>query len=267
MQVYVNERLQEVEIDSTVFQIRDQYKKDADIIIYNGFPIKEDISLKPFDKVVLIKKGEIPQKEELEALMVSRHTPYVHEKLKKAKVGIAGLGGLGSNAAVSLARMGIGKLVIVDFDVVEPSNLNRQHYFVKHIGMKKTEAMKDILRECNPFIDVESFDVYLDENSVQKIFKDVDIIIEAFDNPVCKSMIVNTVITKMKDKKIVAASGIAGHYTSNTILTRRLKENFYMVGDMESEAGVGCGLMAPRVAVAANHQANVVIRLIMGEES
>lgn len=164
MQVYVNERLQEVEIDSTVFQIRDQYKKDADIIIYNGFPIKEDISLKPFDKVVLIKKGEIPQKEELEALMVSRHTPYVHEKLKKAKVGIAGLGGLGSNAAVSLARMGIGKLVIVDFDVVEPSNLNRQHYFVKHIGMKKTEAMKDILRECNPFIDVESFDVYLDEN-------------------------------------------------------------------------------------------------------
>ncbi|SKA73998.1 sulfur carrier protein ThiS adenylyltransferase [Clostridium sp. USBA 49] len=267
MQIYINEKILEVENYSTIFQIKEKYKKDADIIIYNGFPVNKDIHLKPFDKVALIKKGEIPKKEELETLMVSRHTPYIHEKLKKAKVGIAGLGGLGSNVAVSLTRMGVGKLVIVDFDVVEASNLNRQYYFVKHIGMKKTEAMKEILKDCNPFVDVESFDTYLDENSVQKIFKNVDIIIEAFDDPICKSMIVNTVITKMKDKKIIAASGVAGHYTANTIVTRRVKENFYIVGDMKSEAKEGLGLMAPRVAVAANHQANIAVRLIIGEEN
>jgi sulfur carrier protein ThiS adenylyltransferase len=266
MQIYVNEKLQNVRDGSTLFQIKEQFKNDADVIIYNAFPVKEDLTLKHLDKVVLIKRGEVPGKDELEALMVSRHTPYVHEKFKEAKVGIAGLGGLGSNAAISLARMGIGKLVIADFDVVEPSNLNRQQYFVKHIGMKKTEAMKEILAECNPFIEIEANDIYLNENNVPEIFKEVDIIIEAFDNPVCKSMIVNTVLSKMKGKKVVAASGLAGYYSSNTIVTRKLKDNFYMIGDMEAEARPGCGLMAPRVAVAANHQANAVVRLIMGEE-
>lgn len=266
MQIYLNEQLKNVNEGSTLFKIREQFKSDADIIIYNSFPMKADAAVKPFDKVVLIKRGEIPNKDELEALMVSRHTPFVHEKLKEATVGIAGLGGLGSNTAVSLARLGIGKLVIADFDVVEPSNLNRQYYFTKNIGMKKTEALKTILEECNPFVEIETHDVFIDESNIKNIFQKVDIIVEAYDNPVCKATLVNTVLSKMKDKKIVSASGMAGYETANSIITRKVMNNFYLIGDMETGAEEGRGLMAPRVAVAANHEANTVLRLILGEE-
>lgn len=266
LKIYVNEQLEDVKDGVSLFQVREQFKSDADIMIYNSFPMKSDLAIKPLDKIVLVKRGEIPKKEELEALMVSRHTPFVHEKLKHTRVGIAGLGGLGSNAAVSLARLGIGKLVIVDFDVVEPSNLNRQYYFTRHIGMKKTEALKEVLKDCNPFVEVEAKDIFLNEKNIEHIFKDVDIIVEAYDNPACKAVLVNTVLSKMKDKKIVAASGLAGFETANTVVTRKIKDNFYIVGDMETGACVGRGLMSPRVGVAANHEANAVLRLILNEE-
>lgn len=266
MDIFLNENIFHLENDITLFQLKDLIKKDADVIIYNGFPVKEDVSLKQNDKVVFIKKGEIPKRQELEALMASRHTPFVHEKLKQFKVGIAGLGGLGSNVAISLARMGIGKMLLVDFDVVEPSNLNRQQYFVKHIGMKKTDALKEIIMECNPFIQVETKDLFLTEENMAETFKDVDIIVEAFDNPECKALLVDVFLRELKNKKLVCASGMAGYFSSNTIKTRKIKENFYIVGDGLSEAKPGCGLMAPRVAIAANHEANAVIRIILGEE-
>lgn len=266
MKIYLNEKLLEVKEGTSVYKVKELYKKDADIIIYNAFPIKEDVVLQPMDKVVLIKRGEIPSKDELESLLLSRHTPFVHEKIKKAVIGIAGLGGLGSNAAVALARMGIGKLILADFDIVEPSNLNRQQYFVKHIGMKKTEALKEIIGQCNPFVEIETFDGFLDKNNVEEIFSKADIIIEAFDSAECKAMISEVVLTKMKSKKLVAASGVAGSNSSNTIRTKKINENFYIVGDMETEAKVGCGLMASRVAVAANHQANAVLRIILEQE-
>lgn len=266
MQIYVNEKIIEVREDSSAYEVRGLFKNDADIIIYNSFPIKEDILLRPLDRIVLIKRGEIPKKEELETLLISRHTPLVHEKLKKATVGIAGLGGLGSNAAVALSRMGIGKLILADFDIVEPSNLNRQHYFVKHIGMKKTEAIKDVIVQCNPFVEVETFDGFLDKSNIEDVFRKADIIIEAFDSAECKAMISEVVLVKMKDKKLIAASGVAGNYSSNIIKTKKVNENFYIVGDMETEAKAGCGLMASRVAVAANHQANAVLRIVLEEE-
>lgn len=266
MEVYVNEKLIQIAEENTLFSLKDKIKKDADVIIYNGFIVKDDCTLKAGDNVVLIKKGEIPSREEMEAQLVARHTPLVHEKVKKVSVGIAGLGGLGSNAAVALARIGIGRLLLVDFDVVEPSNLNRQQYFVKHIGMKKTEALKEIIAWCNPFVKVDIVDTFIDENNIVDIFKDIDIIIEAFDNPVSKAVITNTVLTKMKDKKIVAASGMAGYFSSNTIGTSKINDRFFLVGDREKGAEPGVGLMAPRVAIAANHEANAVLRIIMGEE-
>ncbi|MBC2581838.1 sulfur carrier protein ThiS adenylyltransferase ThiF [Clostridium sp. DJ247] len=266
MNIFLNERKTEVEQNTTVFQLRSMVKEDADIVVYNGFIIKEDYVLNENDKVVFIKKGEIPKLEDMEAMLLARHTPFVHNKIKECSVGIAGLGGLGSNVAVSLARVGIGRLVLVDFDVVEPSNLNRQQYFIKHLGMKKTHALEQIISDCNPFVRVEKKDAFLDENNIIDIFKDVDIIVEAFDNPVSKAVLVNTVLSKMKDKKIIAASGMAGYFSSNTIATKKIKDNFYLIGDGENEAKPGCGLMAPRVAIAANHQANAVLRVILGEE-
>mgnify|MGYP000987502095 CR=1 FL=1 len=211
------------------------------------------------------KKGQIPSQEEFEAQLVARHTPGVHAKVKNAVVGIAGLGGLGSNVAVSLARLGIGKLILADFDRVEPSNLNRQQYFTRHIGIKKTKALKELIKEINPFVEIETRDIFLDKDNVLDYFKDVEIIVEAFDNPESKATLVNTVLTKDKEKIIVAASGMAGYFSNNTIKTKRIRDNFYLIGDGVSEVVDGCGLMAPRVAIAANHQANTVLRIILGE--
>lgn len=263
--IFVNELSVNIEKNTTVFQVRDNFKADADIVILNGFILSEDKILVENDKVTLIKRGEIPSEKDLESLLMARHTPGVHERVKNSKVGIAGLGGLGSNIAVSLARIGIGELLLVDFDIVEPSNLNRQQYFIKHIGMAKTDALEEIISAINPFVRVKSKTIYLDEDNLEDIFSDVDIVVEAFDNPKSKSTIINTVLSNMPNKTIVAASGMAGYFSSNTITTKKVRDNFYLVGDGVAEAKPGCGLMAPRVSIAANHQANAVLRIIMGE--
>ncbi|KXZ39329.1 sulfur carrier protein ThiS adenylyltransferase [Alkalithermobacter thermoalcaliphilus JW-YL-7 = DSM 7308] len=266
MNIYVNENIYSFEHEVTAFEVRDAIKKDADIIIFNGFIIKEDIALKDNDKIVLIKRGEIPTKQELEYLLVSRHSPEVHEKIKNAKVAIAGLGGLGSNVAVLLARMGIGKLVLVDYDVVEPSNLNRQQYFLKHIGMRKTDALAQIIADINPFVTVQTKNVFVERDNIKFIFSDVDVIVEAFDNPKSKATLVNEVLIQMSSKKIVASSGVGGYFSSNLIKTKRVTENFYLVGDGFSQARPGLGLMAPRVSIAASHQANMVIRILLSQD-
>lgn len=266
MKICVNEKLKDIPYETMLFSLKNEIKEDADVIVYNGFIMKNDIKLKDGDCIVFIKKGEIPSEDEMEAQLMARHTPEVHNKIKKLSIGIAGLGGLGSNAAVSLARVGVGKLLLVDFDVVEPSNLNRQQYFIKHIGMKKVEALKEVISWCNPFVEVDTLDTFINKNNAVDIFKNVDIIIEAFDNPVSKAVLTNAVLTKMRDKKIICASGMAGYFSSNTIRTRKVNKNFYLVGDMENEAKPGVGLMAPRVSIAANHEANAVLRIIMNEE-
>jgi sulfur carrier protein ThiS adenylyltransferase len=266
LKIFLNEKSVDVDKCTTAFGIKRSFKPNADIVILNGFIIGEDIVVKENDRVTLIRRGEIPSKSELESLMISRHTPGVHEKIKKARVGVAGLGGLGSNASISLARIGIGYLKLVDFDVVEPSNLNRQQYFIKHLGMNKTEAMKELISQINPFVKIETENAYINKNNVEGLFNDVDIIVEAFDNAKSKAELINAVLKKMPEKKVVAASGMAGYFSSNTIITKKIRENFYLVGDDVSEAKTGCGLMAPRVSIAANHQANMVLRIIMGEK-
>ncbi|KGM97538.1 thiamine biosynthesis protein ThiF [Clostridium novyi A str. 4552] len=211
-------------------------------------------------------KDKIITREEMENTLIERHGQIVQNKLKNAVVGIAGIGGLGSNVALSLARIGIGKLVIADFDAVEISNLNRQQYFINQLGMKKVDALEEVISKCNPFVGIEKHDVFLKENNIEKIFKEADVIVEACDRPEVKAVITNTVLTKMRDKKLVIASGMAGYYTGNTIVSKKLRENLYFVGDGENESKPGSGLMAPRVAIAANHQANTVVRIILGEE-
>lgn len=263
MEILLNERKIEAGSAQTAFDVRRAFKPDADIVILNGFILKSDHAIEPGDRVVLIKRGEVPRADEMEALMMSRHTAGVHEKVKKATVAIAGLGGLGSNIAVSLARIGVGRLILMDYDVVEPSNLNRQHYLIAHIGQKKTEALKAQIESINPFIEVEAHDVYLSEDNAASFIAQADIAVEAFDDPAAKAMLVSVWRRCCPDKPIVAASGVAGYASSNTVVTRELMKNVYVVGDLTSEARVGQGLMAPRVAVAAGHQANMVLRLIM----
>lgn len=262
IKINLNELEIDVEESTYLFDVKEKYKKEADVIILNGFPIETNIKLKDNDKVTLIKRGEIPKKHELESLMMARHTPGVFKTLKKAKVAIAGCGGLGSNIAVSLARVGVGNLIICDFDIVEPSNLNRQQYFVSDIGKFKVCALEDILIKINPFINIKTYKIYLDEGNIEGIFKDSDIIIEAFDKAECKASLANIVLTKMKDKYLIIGSGMAGYFDSNIIKTKRINEKFFICGDFINEAKIGSGLMAPRVAICANHMANEAVRIL-----
>lgn len=266
MRIKINEQYSEVVEGVSCFELKQEVKRESDIVILNGFPIKEDKLLKDGDSISFIKRGEVPTKDVLEALLVARHTPNVYEKLKKASVGIAGAGGLGSNIALSLARIGVGNIKIVDFDIVEPSNLNRQQYYIKDIGEYKVNALKRNLREVNPFINVIAIIERLNKDNIKESFDDVDIIIEAFDNPECKAEISNVVLTEMRDKVLIASSGMASYYPSNDIITRRINNRFYICGDGVNEAKEGSGLMAPRVAICANHMANCALRIILGEE-
>ncbi|MEG0297007.1 MAG: sulfur carrier protein ThiS adenylyltransferase ThiF [Clostridium sp.] len=203
---------------------------------------------------------------ELIESMVSRHTPGVYEKVSNIKVGIAGAGGIGSNVAVSLSRLGIGEITVVDFDTVEASNLNRQQYFIEDIGKYKVNALKDIIKRINPFIRVNAIVAKIDSENVNDYFKDVDIIIEAFDGAENKAMISNYVLTKMRDKYLVASSGMAGYSSSNIITTKKIRDKFYLCGDFVNEVNDESGVMAPRVLICANHMANMVLRIIMGQK-
>ncbi|MFA5292567.1 MAG: sulfur carrier protein ThiS adenylyltransferase ThiF [Phycisphaerae bacterium] len=201
--------------------------------------------------------------EQFEAMLIERHGESVHQKLKSATVGIAGLGGLGSNVAISLARIGVGKLVIADFDLVEQSNLNRQQYFIDQLGTNKVAAMSENLRLINPYIKIDGHQVRLTPDNVPIIFPDCLIIAECFDKADQKQMLVETVLNKMDNVKIVAVSGLGGYGKSNEIQTRKISDRLIMIGDGNSGIESGLSLMAPRVAIAAGHQANAIVELII----
>jgi sulfur carrier protein ThiS adenylyltransferase len=262
MKLHLNEHPIEANEGTTLKQLRDREKPQADVLIYNGAAVAEDLILAEGDRVNLIQRGEIPPVEELEALMVARHTPGVHEKIKGATVGIAGLGGLGSAVAVALARIGVGRLILADFDVVEPSNLNRQQYFIDQLGMTKSAALEANLKRINPYVEYEAHCIRLTPDNIPTLFSEADVLVEAFDRADQKAMLLQS----FKDKPIVAASGLAGNGSGETIGVRKMGARIHIVGDLETGAAPGCGLMAPRVGIAAHMQANVVLRLLLGEE-
>jgi len=266
IRIRINDRDVEIEPNRTVNDVREEFKPEADVLVHNGFPASGEESLSEGDEVVLIRRGETPDPDELETLLVSRHTPGVHQKLKTATIGIAGLGGLGSQVAVALTRMGIGRLVLADFDVVEPSNLNRQQYFIDQIGMPKVEALEETLRRVNPSVKLENHTVVLDPGNIPEIFADCSILVEAFDGADQKEMLINTALSRLPDAVVIAASGLAGYEPSHSIGIHRLSPRLFVVGDLTTEAQSGVGLMAPRVGVAAHIQANLVVRLLLGEE-
>ena len=204
-------------------------------------------------------------KKEIDKALNERHSQEVQQKLAAGDVTIAGLGGLGSNVAFALARIGVGHLHLIDFDTVDITNLNRQQYFMEHIGMKKTDALQSLLLKINPYLDIRTDCVRVTEDNLLELFCDATIVCEAFDRPEAKAMLVNGILTHFPDKKLVSASGMAGFDSSNTIVTRQVMPNFYLCGDGISEPAYGPGLMAARVAICAAHEANMITRLLLGE--
>ncbi|SHJ53658.1 sulfur carrier protein ThiS adenylyltransferase [Hathewaya proteolytica DSM 3090] len=209
----------------------------------------------------------IPNEEEFQKVCDQRFSKDMYKLLKGSSVAIAGLGGLGSNIAVMLARSGIGKLLLVDFDTVELSNLNRQVYDVRHIGMKKTEALASRLKEINPYIELETLDIKISEEQVYDIFYQYKYVCEAFDKAETKAMFVNSLLEKCKNTTVISGSGMAGYHDANNICTRKLGRRLYICGDNKSDIEDGIGLMAPRVAICAGHEANKVIELILKDKN
>lgn len=203
--------------------------------------------------------------EELHAALVERHGADIQQKLDRASVGIAGLGGLGSNIAVHLARLGVGRLVLVDFDTVDVTNLNRQHYTMKDISVPKTLALLEQLEEINPYLQYEPYTERVIPANVERMFAGCDVVCEAFDRADQKAMLIETLLERLPDTVVVSGSGMAGYGSANAIRTERRFGRLYVCGDGTSDIADGVGLMAPRVAVCAAQQATMVLRLLLGE--
>jgi sulfur carrier protein ThiS adenylyltransferase len=182
--------------------------------------------------------------------------------LQSKTVGIAGAGGLGSNCAVALARVGVGTLVITDFDIVTENNLNRQYYFYEQIGMKKTDAIRENINRINPRVKVIVHDIMLDRENIPDLFRGCDVIVEAFDLADQKEMLIETVLTRLPEKPLVIGLGMAGWGMNDTIHCREV-DNMFICGDEVSEISPDLPPIAPRVGMVANMQANVVLEILL----
>lgn len=206
---------------------------------------------------------QLISKEELDRAFDARFPKEMQKKLRNAKIAVAGLGGLGSNIAVMLARSGVGHLLLVDYDVVDVTNLNRQMYGISHIGKPKTQALTEILYQINPYLTYESHCTKVTEDNIEKLFMEFPIVCEAFDRPDQKAMLVREILTRCPNTTLVSGNGMAGYGDANEIQTHRMMNRLYVCGDQSTDIEDGIGLMAPRVAVCAAHEANKVIQLIM----
>ena len=207
----------------------------------------------------------IPTEKEMLWALVQRNGETLQKKFSSATVAVCGLGGLGSNIAFSLARAGIGKLILIDFDRVDITNLNRQQYKAAQIGRFKTDALLENLKEIAPYIKTECHTVRINKENALSLLEKADIICEAFDNAECKAMLTDTVLENMPNKYLVAASGMAGMGSTNSIKTKRITKKFYLCGDGVSDVNDGIGLVAPRVMLCAAHQAHNVLRILAEE--
>lgn len=207
----------------------------------------------------------IPSREVMREALNIRHGEDLQNKISAARVAVCGLGGLGSNIAIALARAGVGHLHLIDFDRVDLTNLNRQQYAVGQLGQYKTDALRETLSLVSPYCDVTCDTIQVTEENLPDLLKTEDYICEAFDRAEAKAMLVSGVLEHFPEKYLVAASGLAGLGSANTIQTRRVSKRFYLCGDGTSDSSVGLGLVASRVLVCAAHEANMILRLIAGE--
>lgn len=209
----------------------------------------------------------IPSRQEMLHALEQRHGAVLQQKFSSACVAICGLGGLGSNIALSLARAGIGSLILIDFDRVDVTNLHRQQYKASQIGRCKTEALSENLEEIAPYLQITAHTVRMTEQNAAKLLAEADIVCEAFDSPQTKAMLTNLVLETMPEKYLIAASGMAGLGSANDIKTRRITDRFYLCGDGVSDVSDDIGLLSSRVMLCAAHQAHIVLRILAGKEN
>ena len=206
-----------------------------------------------------------PTREEFYNALIERHGVENQKKFAKATVAICGIGGLGSNISICLARAGVGKLILIDFDKVDISNLHRQQYKAAQVGIPKTQALSDNLKEINPYITIETHNTKVTEENVIELTKDADIVCEAFDKAENKAMLVNAILENAPEKYLVSSSGMAGFGSANLIKTKKISKKFFLSGDSVSDVNDGIGLISSRVMACAAHEAHMALRILMGE--
>ena len=206
-------------------------------------------------------------REQLDQAFDARFPEEMQTKLRNARVAVAGLGGLGSNIAVMLARSGVGELLLVDFDTVDVTNLNRQMYLIPQLDKPKAEALPEILYQINPYLTYRSVCIKVTPENVKELFSEYPIVCEAFDKPDQKAMLVRELLMQCPETTVVSGNGMAGYADANEIRTCQVMKRLYVCGDQSTDVGNGIGLIAPRVAVCAAHEANKVLQLIMQTES
>lgn len=211
-----------------------------------------------------VRATAIPSREEYEAALIERHGAENQAKLAHARVGVAGLGGLGSAVALHLARLGVGTLVLVDFDVVDLSNLHRQQYALSHVGMPKTDALAEQIRAIDPYITIETHPVKITPENVEELFDGCTVVCEAFDAPDQKAMLIETLLSELPEVPVVSGSGMAGIGSANSIVTTHPFGKLYLCGDGSSDVTEEGSLVSPRVGVCAGHEATMALRLILG---
>lgn len=187
----------------------------------------------------------------------------IKSALSTKTVGIAGCGGLGSNCAVALARLGIGQLVLADFDVVSESNLNRQYFFLDQLGEPKPRALRDTIERIDHDVVVQVLEIQLTQENIPSIFSSCDVVVEAFDLADQKEMLIETMLQHFPEKPLVVGLGMAGWGKSDLIHLRR-SGNIYVCGDEISEIREDLPPLAPRVGMVANIQANTVVEILLG---
>lgn len=207
----------------------------------------------------------IPSQEEWYAALEERHGEQLQTRFSSAAVAVCGLGGLGSNIAIALARAGVGRLILIDYDRVDLTNLHRQQYKAHQIGRYKTDALLENLQEIAPYVRVETVTQKLTEENFADYLAEANVVCEAFDDAEAKAMLVDGVLERLPHCSLVAASGMAGLGTPNTMHTRKITKRFYLCGDEVSDVADTIGLVAPRVMLCAAHQAQTVLRILAGE--
>lgn len=210
----------------------------------------------------MVDLHSIPTQEDMRRALDQRHGKALQDKFESAAVAICGLGGLGSNIAIALARAGIGRLILIDFDRVDITNLHRQQYKASQIGQYKTDALAENLREIAPYITLTTHTQKISNENYAGLLSSANIICEAFDNAEAKAMLVNGVLETMPEKYLIAASGMAGLGSANQIKTRKITKRFYLCGDEVSDVADDIGLVSSRVMLCAAHEAHMVLRIL-----
>lgn len=180
--------------------------------------------------------------------------------IRSVRIGVAGCGGLGSNTAHNLVRLGFRNFLLIDFDHIENTNLNRQFYFLDQIGMIKCEALKMNLQKINPDLNIETKQIKVEKNNIKSLFKNCDLIVEGFDKVEYKTLLIEELSPEIPS---VSATGLGNYWNVDNISTRRINKNLIVIGDMESDVDKGVSPLSPGVTIAAAKQAAGILKLTL----